>query len=299
MGTGFAARIEFPSKEHPMGPLLFIGAAALGGAAMYYFDPETGRRRRALARDQAAKASSNVRHFVDDGTRDLKTRGSALTGRVKSLVSRRKGTDEVLAERVRSKMGRHVLHPGAIEVSASGGKVTLSGSILAHEHDDLLEALGKVPGVVDIVDEIGVYETAEGISELQGGRESRGSHPANWAPGTRLIGSAAGTTLTLYAIARSNRFAGFVALMTGVGLLARAVSNKPLLRLAGLEASERPTTQTTLVEDSAAFETRAPSDRFPEDTALRGSASSPAPYGPLTPPAHPSGDQRDTSRSGA
>src|SRR5688572_27861858 len=157
-----------------MAPLLLIGAAAFGGAAMYYFDPDKGGRRRALVRDKAVKARSDVRHFVDDGTRDLKSRASAMTGRMKSLVTWRKGTDEVLAERVRSKMGRHVAHPGAIDVSAFDGKVTLSGSILAHEHDELLEALSQLPGVVDIVDQIGVYETAEGISELQGGRESRG-----------------------------------------------------------------------------------------------------------------------------
>jgi hypothetical protein len=219
-----------------MAPLLLIGAAAFGGAAMYYFDPDKGRRRRALVRDQAVKARSDVRHFVDDGTRDLKSRGVAATGRVKSIITRRKGTDEVLAERVRSKMGRHVLHPGAIEVSASNGTITLTGSILAYEHDDLLEALAKVPGVVDIADQIGVYETAEGISELQGSRDSRGAPRDEWAPGTRLVGSAAGTTLTLYALARSNRFSGFVALVTGIALLARAVSNKPLLRLTGLEA---------------------------------------------------------------
>jgi len=219
---------------------------------MYYFDPDKGRRRRALVRDQAVKARSDVKHFVDDGTRDLKSRGVAATGRVKSLITRRKGTDEVLAERVRSKMGRHVLHPGAIEVAASGGTITLTGSILAHEHDDLLEALSQVPGVVHVVDQIGVYETAEGISELQGGRASQGGAREDWAPGTRLVGSAAGTTLTLYALARSNRFSGFVALVTGVALLARAVSNKPLLRLTGLEApGERTPSHDPLLAGSS------------------------------------------------
>jgi hypothetical protein len=196
---------------------------------MYYYDPEKGRRRRALVRDKAVKASSNVRQFVDDGTRDLKNRGSAITGRVKSLITRRKGTDDVLVARVRSHMGRHVAHPGAIDVSAADGQVTLNGSILAHEHDGLIEAVGRVPGVTDVVDQIGVYETAEGISELQGGRGSQPGAQKNWAPGTRLVASAAGTTLTLYALTRSNRFAGFVTLVTGIALLARSTTNRPLL----------------------------------------------------------------------
>ncbi len=251
-----------------MAPLLLIGAAALGGAAMYYFDPNTGRRRRALVRDKAIKASSNVREFVDDGTRDLKNRGAALTGRMKSVIKRRNATDDVLAERVRSKMGRHVGHPGAIEVSANDGQVSLTGSILAHEHDGLIEAISTVPGVKDIIDQMGVYQTAEGISELQGEpRGGRGSAPQSWAPGTRLIGSAAGTTLTLYALARSNRLAGFVALATGIGLIARSVSNSSLLRLVGLEPRDRPEQQPALQEDEAAFAGSGRSDRFPEDTA--------------------------------
>lgn len=43
-----------------MAPLLLIGAA-VGGAAMYFFDPDRGRRRRALLRDQALKAAGNAR----------------------------------------------------------------------------------------------------------------------------------------------------------------------------------------------------------------------------------------------
>ena len=40
-----------------MNPLVLLG---LGAAAMYYLDPEQGRRRRAMARDQLAKAQSAI-----------------------------------------------------------------------------------------------------------------------------------------------------------------------------------------------------------------------------------------------
>ena len=40
-----------------------------GGAAMYLLDPDRGRRRRALLRDQAAKATSNVKDVLDAGVR--------------------------------------------------------------------------------------------------------------------------------------------------------------------------------------------------------------------------------------
>jgi uncharacterized membrane protein len=236
-----------------MPPLLLLGAA-LGGAAMFFLDPEKGRRRRALVRDQAVKATSNVKHLVASGKRDLAHRGSVATGRVRSFFKRRPASDPVLVERVRSKMGHYVAHPGAIDVSAFAGHVTLSGSIFAHERDELIEAIGSVPGVSEVFDELAVYETAEGISELQGGRERRAIRPGgaqeSWAPGTRLVTGAAGTTLTMYALMRRSRFAGFVALATGVALLARTATNKPLARLAGMRGYKGIDIQKTIHIDA-------------------------------------------------
>jgi uncharacterized membrane protein len=216
-----------------MNPLL-IGAA-VGSAAMYLLDPQHGRRRRALLRDQAVKAQSNVRDTLDAGKRDLSNRATALTGRARSLFRRRKATDDVLAQRVRSKMGRYVAHPGAVDVTAAGGQVELSGSILSHEHSDLIDAIGQVEGVADVVDRLTVYETAEGISELQGGRPRRGDRPGhrdNWAPATRLAAGAAGTTLALFALRGGLR--GLLYGTAGAVLLLRSTTNKPLRTLAGL-----------------------------------------------------------------
>jgi len=221
-----------------MPPLLLLGAA-IGGVAMYFLDPDQGRRRRALVRDQAVKTSTHARHFMEKGARDLKNRGTAVTGRARSLFHRRNADDDVLVERVRSKMGRYTAHPGAIDVNAMQGRVTLSGSILAHEHGELIESVSQVPGVTDIYDRLTIYETAEGISELQGGRARRGELPEhlqdNWAPATRLATGAAGTTLALYSLGRSNRSAAFLAFVTGAAIVLRAATNKPLRRLAGLE----------------------------------------------------------------
>jgi uncharacterized membrane protein len=237
---------------------------------MFFFDPDKGRRRRALVRDKAVHASTQVTDIATKGARDLANRGTAMTGRVRSMFNKRPATDKVLVERVRSKMGRYTAHPGAIDVTAAEGQVTLSGSILAHEHDPLIEGISQVPGVRDILDQLTIYETAEGISELQGGRERRDEKAElqdNWAPGTRLIGGAAGTGLTVYALARSNRFAGFIALATGVALLARAASNKPLRALAGIDKSRGIEIQKTIyihapTEEVYAF--LADYDNFPQ-----------------------------------
>ena len=237
-------------------PPLFLISAALGGAAMYFFDPDRGRRRRALVRDKAVKTTTDLRHFVEDGRRDLVNRGAAATGRLRSLVSRRRATDPVLVERVRSAMGRHTAHPGAIDVTADGGQVTLSGSILAHEHDDLIEGVSAVAGVTDIIDRLGIFENAEGISALQGSPRPRAAHDGagDWAPGTRLVTGAAGTTLTLYALTRSNRFAGFVTFVTGIAMLARAARNKPLLPAAHGTRSGPDASGTAIPVDPAGEE---------------------------------------------
>jgi osmotically-inducible protein OsmY len=219
-----------------MSPLLL--GAALGGAAMYFFDPDRGRRRRALVRDKTVSASTCVSSFVDAGTRDLKSRGTAVTGRLRSLVGKRKATDDVLIARVRSKMGHHVIHPGAIDVYASEGKVTLNGSILAHEHEELLEGLRQVPGVTDIVDQLAVYETAEGISELQGGRKrpQPGTlSPKTWAPGTQLL---AGAAAALFLLRHSSKLRGLLYLAAGAAALARLTPQEQLQHLADTAAPE-------------------------------------------------------------
>lgn len=249
-----------------MPPLILIGAA-LGGAAMFFLDPEKGRRRRALVRDQAIKASSSVRSFVDNGKRDLVHRGSVATGRLRALITKRAASDPVLVDRVRSKMGHYVAHPSAIEVTASGGEVTLSGAIPAHEHDGLIDGVSRVAGVTAVFDGLTVYERAEGISELSGGSRARNeAAQETWAPGTRLVSSAAGTTLTLYALARRSRFAGFVALATGVALIARSATNKPLAKLAGMRGYKGIDVQKTIHIDAPVeevFEFLAKYDNFP------------------------------------
>ena len=213
-------------------PPLLVGLA-LGGAAMYFFDPDRGRRRRALVRDKAVGATNCTRDFVNEGVRDLKNRGSAVTGRVKSMLSRRESDDRVLVERVRAVMGHYVDHPGAIEVDVRHGRVTLNGSILSHEHPELIEAAGSIPGVQDVVDQLAVYETAEGISKLQGGREPRRrgfANPQHWSPGAQLL---AGAAIGLYLLLHSKKLRSLVYLAATGAALSRVTAHGELQALAG------------------------------------------------------------------
>jgi gas vesicle protein len=93
-----------------MASLLLIGAA-LGGTAMYLFDPDRGRRRRALIRDQAIHIGKTVSEAADAGWQDLSNRAGAAPRQAMSLWRSAPVTDDVLAERVRSRMGRYVSYP--------------------------------------------------------------------------------------------------------------------------------------------------------------------------------------------
>ena len=215
-----------------MVPVILIGAA-VGTAAMYLFDPDQGRRRRALIRDKAVRAQTETREIVDAGMRDLTHRATTLGRRATSPFKRRRTTDDRLAERVRAKMGRYVAHPGAIEVTAAGKDITLSGSLLSHEHADLILAVQSVNGVGNVVDKLTIYETAAGISELQGGGAQRSDLPQeSWAPGVRLIAGAGGLTLALYALTRGS-FGRLLFGAAAAALLTRTATNRPLAVLTG------------------------------------------------------------------
>jgi hypothetical protein len=223
-----------------MPPLLLIGAA-LGGAAMYFFDPEHGRRRRALVADTRTRVQTRVRHVIDSGKRDLSNRAGSVAQRARSVFTRSNAPDRVLAERVRAKMGRYVAHPGSIEVSATRGCVVLTGAILAHEHHDFIDAVADVRGVQDIYDRLTVFERADGISELQGGLPRTGERfellQENWSPAARLIAGAAGGLQTLNLLRGGLR--GLLYGAAGALLLTRAAANKPLKQVRVTELLHR------------------------------------------------------------
>ena len=207
-----------------MPPLLLVGAA-LGCAAMYLLDPEQGKRRRDRIARQGTRVQKRAVEVLDKG-RDLKNRARYVAARARSVFSPRDPGDRVLTERVRAKMGRHVAHPGAIEVSATRGCVVLTGSILPHEHHDFISAVADIPGVEDIYDRLSVFERAEGLSELQS--ERRGDRHPNWSPAARLAVGAAGTLLATKVV--RGGLSGWLYTAVGAALLLRAATNKPITR---------------------------------------------------------------------
>jgi CBS domain-containing protein len=226
--------------------MALICGAGLGAGMMYLLDVDQGKRRRALVRDQAAHSARKTRDAVAATARDARNRAQGMASTVKSLVSSPPpGTDDVLIERVRAKLGMLVRHPRSIEVAAHDGTVTLSGPVLADEIDSLVAMVSRVPGVRHVENRLEIHEEAANVPGLQGGpaRRPRGDTfelmQANWSPATRFFTGAAGSVVAMYgARQRTAVGAGLAAL--GLGFLVRGLFNREFTHLLGIETGGVP-----------------------------------------------------------
>jgi hypothetical protein len=190
-------------------PLTLIGGAALGAGAMYFFDPILGNRRRALVRDQLVHAGCQCSKAADVVRRDAGNRLYGRMAQLRSALTHEQPADEILVERVRSKVGRWVSHPGSIQVAASDGHVTLSGTVLAAEADGLVASVRSVPGVRSLETELDVRREPGNVPALQGGREHPGETKElwqqHWSPTMQAAVGAAALGLTVACLAGCNR----------------------------------------------------------------------------------------------
>lgn len=215
---------------------LFVGGA-LGALAMYFLDPNLGRRRRARTRDRVTHAAKVVNEGARVTARDTVHRAQGAWAEAKRLFSHEdEVSDEGLAARVRAALGRVVSHAHAIEVAASGGHVTLSGPILAHEVRPLLRTVRRVPGVRAVSDQLSVHSEPGNVSSLQGGEPRSGERfellQENWSPAARVLAGGAGAALMVVATRARGGLCALLGL-SGSALLARATANRDLASLLG------------------------------------------------------------------
>jgi hypothetical protein len=142
-------------------------AAAAGALATYFFDPEQGRRRRAVTRDRLASGMNRAAGAGQSLAQDLRHRTRGLAAGVRQRTTRAPVPDDVLAERVRAAMGHSVSH-ASIDVQVFQGEVTLRGPILETEVGALQQAVRAVPGVRGVVDRLEPHSAPGKIPGLQG-----------------------------------------------------------------------------------------------------------------------------------
>lgn len=213
--------------------LLLIGMG-IGAALMYALDPQQGNRRRAVARDKLTKAAHKTGRAVGATSRDVVHRASGLAASVHSRFFDQEAPDEVVEARVRARLGRVSRHPGAIEVTAHDGAITLTGPALGSEVQEIVRTISSVRGVVSVDNRLQPHETSEHLPALQGGstRRIQEAH-RGWSQSTRLVVGMAGAVLGAFGLARRDR-PGILLGGIGIALVARAASDLRVEQFADL-----------------------------------------------------------------
>lgn len=123
---------------------------AVGAGAMYFFDPDRGRARRAKVRDQAFSLTRKAQRNLN---RTAKVATSRLEGARDKLAKGPEApppNDETLADKIRSEVLRHNTYPGIV-VNCEDGVATIRGSLADPGAIDALEQeVRKVTGVLDV-----------------------------------------------------------------------------------------------------------------------------------------------------
>ncbi|WP_159017616.1 hypothetical protein [Cognatiluteimonas profundi] len=123
-------------------------AFAAGAAVMYYLDPQTGRRRRAMAHDKSVAAGHDVKDFARNKGKQVVDHARGAAARTRAQLANEFVDDDVLRDRVRSRLGHLVDHP--IEVEVMDGRVVLSANMSTTRLDELSDVVSAMPGVVRV-----------------------------------------------------------------------------------------------------------------------------------------------------
>lgn len=200
-----------------------VTGAGIGVACMYLMDPDRGRARRARLRSKTGSVCREARESVDRVRADVTNRAHGLVAKAKSIIEHEAVEDYLLVDRVRSKLGRLVSHPHAINVTAQRGRVTMSGDVLEREAERLLRGVGAIRGVASVCDHLLRHHEAANVPGLQGGLETKPELRHHLPPALRLLAAVAGGSLGVYGLVSSKRAAKAVALPLGIGLMVRGI----------------------------------------------------------------------------
>jgi osmotically-inducible protein OsmY len=131
-----------------------LGLIGLGAALTYFFDPQQGRRRRAMAQDRIAAFFRQRARKAEQLSRSASAQAEGMVQKAKHLEEEPKPQpdDVTLARKVETEIFRDEEVPkGQINVNAENGKVFLRGEVGQPELiRDLEDRARKVQGVQDV-----------------------------------------------------------------------------------------------------------------------------------------------------
>jgi hypothetical protein len=215
--------------------MTFISGFSLGAGVLYFFDPDVGRRHRAMLRDRFLSSTRGVGQHLQTTARDAAHRTQGLVAEARARLRHEDVSDSVVLERVRAHLGHVVSHPHALEIVVRDGRVTLRGPILSRELQPCLNCIEDIPGIRGIDNQLDVHTKAD-VAALQGGTCRRQN---GWPPAARLVAGAIGCGLMANCIAERTRGAALLGTV-GFGLFLRAVTNMDAGRVLGTRSTGRP-----------------------------------------------------------
>ncbi len=139
-------------------------AAAFGAAVMFFFDPASGRRRRALLRDRSVRTARRRALSVARSGRAVSAEVYGVAKKATHLREEPKGDldDNTLRAKVETELFRDPDVPkGHINVNAQNGVIQLRGEVERPEMiRELVEKARKVQGVQDVENLLHLPKTA-------------------------------------------------------------------------------------------------------------------------------------------
>jgi hypothetical protein len=204
----------------------FILGVAAGAVAMYFGDPKSGKRRRAMLRDKTVSCMKTSAIMTDRNLRNLKNRWKGLMATMSPACPELVVSDELLAQRVHSALGHAVSHPKAIDVIVKDGHVTVYGPILTAEARNLMQRIRSIPGVRGVNNRLESQKRPGNEPALQGGRRSAERSEfteIKGSPKFRLMAMIAGWGLTFLGLQRRS-LSGTAAALAGMAMSWRSLA---------------------------------------------------------------------------
>jgi osmotically-inducible protein OsmY len=145
---------------------LIFGTLA-GAGLVYFLDPEQGKRRQAVVRDQWKKFQNETTTHAEAVAKDSlnRARGSAIE--TLQHFSNESVSDEIVVARVRSELGHYVSQPRNVEITVTDGVLTLAGTIPADEVQPFVAKVRGMAGVKGVENHLKLRQSTEPHAESQ------------------------------------------------------------------------------------------------------------------------------------
>jgi osmotically-inducible protein OsmY len=163
---------SFDNREYWIAGVSVTTGASLAVGFMYFCDPDRGHARRKKVADRAVSLIAQGERLVEHKAKNTLNRAEGLLAWARPLFHRHEEVpDEMLLQRVRTRLGHIVQHPQTISTTVEQGIVRLTGTVAREEKKRVLKEIRDVPGVSK-VEELLAYESpriARSIPKLLGG----------------------------------------------------------------------------------------------------------------------------------